>query len=190
MSAGNFYTQRDARLFQGDIIRDAPHIHMKDPPLVALRPLNRERTRYDAYREAPPPGGFKQSGEQAAAFAQSALGMVISYGCAIENDPKHCMVALIRPLTPVPEQSKATIRENRNFAYFYLPALDNQLEESYVDFRRLTCVHPDFLYTDNRVASLSEDSVDQLMMRLFLFFTRRQLKPDMFPLIPRESFAD
>src|SRR4051794_29608 len=113
MSDQGFYGTRDARLFQGDIIRDVPHVHMKNPPLTVVRPANATRTQYTALGVDAAPGGFKVAGELVAAFAQQALAMVISYGCAIEHDPKHCLVALIRPLTVVQAEHQSTIRENK-----------------------------------------------------------------------------
>ena len=73
--------------------------------------------------------------------------MVLTYDCEIDKDKKHRHLALIRPLGPLPAQDQQTIRERRNVSYCYLPAYPDIFEESYVDFRRMTTVRPDFLET-------------------------------------------
>jgi hypothetical protein len=58
--------------------------------------------------------------------------MVLSYDCEVDKDPKHRMVALIRPLRGVPSEGQEIIRAHDNFSACYLPAYGEIMSESYV----------------------------------------------------------
>ncbi len=188
MSPEDFYRDPDRELCQGDIVRGVPSLYLK-PPLQAVRRQNAAYSlhEFDPFDEPlassrfpAPPGGFKfgdSGGELAATRCQVALGVVLSHGCEIDKDQKNRLVALVRPLDVVPNQEhQQTIRGNRNFSFFYLPDYPMRMGESYVDFRRLSTVHPTFVNPLMRVASLTERAADALLAQLFLFFTRRDLR--------------
>ena len=189
MRSEEFYRDVDPLWCQGDIIRQVPHLHLK-PPLKALR---KETTR-SGERLVPfeyqfgskegelahaPPGGFKFSdGEQVGAFCQIALGMVLSHDCEMDKDSKHRQVALIRPLGPLPPRDQQTIRENLNFSYCYLPAYSDIIAESYVDFRRITTLHPDYLQNPDRVLSLTGEALNYVKIQFIRYVTRLDLSPE------------
>jgi hypothetical protein len=109
-----------------------------------------------------------------------ARGILLTYGCEIDTDKKHSTIALIRPLMALPAESQEIIRQNRNFAFFYLPALDGRLPESYVDLRRLSTVHPQWTDTVTRLTSLTEEARRALLLQFFRFFVRVELDPAIF----------
>ena len=196
-----YYRDLDLSWCQGDIIRKVPHIYLKQPPLTIAR---RESTSRYGERLTPYlydfgisegeesantslPGGFKfDRGEQSLALCHIAFGMILTNGCEIDKDDKHRTMALIRPLNVV-QDGQDIIRANKNFSYFYLPAYGAIMGESYVDFRRITTLHPDFLKDAERVVSLTDDAVKGLQMQFFRFLTRRSVSPealDQLPIIP------
>jgi hypothetical protein len=192
MNLENFYRDVDPRWCQGDIIREVPHIHLK-PPLRAVRreftPKWGEKLIPFEYAfsvpgegepaNTPPPGGFKfDTGDQVVAFCQVGLGMVLSHSCEMDKDSKHREIALIRPLGHLPAQDQQTIRENRNLSYCYLPAYSNIIAESYIDFRRKTTLHPDFLLNTERVLSLTDEAVNYILIQSIRYTTRRDVKPE------------
>ena len=58
------------------------------------------------------------------------------------------------------------------YRFFYLPALAGVFEESYVDFRRISCVDPALIDQDQKLASLTEWGRKQLLMAFFMYVTR------------------
>jgi hypothetical protein len=128
-----------------------------------------------------PQGGLKitrPEGEQVLASCQVALGMILTHGCEMDKDSKHRQVALIRPLDLVQPEYKGFIRENKNFSYCYLPAYGEIMGESYVDFRRVTTVHPDLLKDLERIASLTDEAANAVQTLLIRFTTRRDIELD------------
>jgi hypothetical protein len=116
-----FYRETDPLWCQGDIIREIPHIHLRPPlPLTVVRkeqvkwglrlapyPYDSSASQVETPESASPAGGFKFiQGEQILAFCQIAFGMILSYDCEMEKDATHRMVALIRPLSPVPPEGQ------------------------------------------------------------------------------------
>lgn len=188
-----FYHQREALLCQGNILANVPHAMLK-PPLTLLRkqaikgggegfravhyPIDQAAD--DAGPLLPPRDGSNfASGqpEQVASVATLASGIVLSHGCEIDKpDAKFRSVALVRAIPEsLPESDKDTIRTNRNFSYFYLPAYAPTFSESYVDLRRISCLDASFIDLRLRIISLSDDSVRQLIAQLFLFVTRADI---------------
>jgi len=85
-------------------------------------------------------------------------------------------VALIRPLAPVADpEHRLIIQQNRNSAFFHLPP--GELEEAYVDFRRITSLSPAFLDAQDRLAALTPQALLALQAQLFRHFTHRILFP-------------
>src|ERR1700724_925046 len=150
MKAEEIYWDIDPCWCQGDIIREAPHIHLK-PPLIAVRAETTKsgekfapfEYRLGAPEEGdpvnnPPRGGFKfATGDNVVAFCQLGFSMILTHGCEMDKDLKHRQVALIRPLSAVPPEGQEIIRAHKNFSSCYLPAYGGIMGESYVDFRRI-----------------------------------------------------
>lgn len=191
MKAEEFYRDVDLQWCQGDIIREIPHIHLK-PPLTVIR---KEHVKYGerltpyAYSSSAPQTGMPGSnspqdgykfgqGEQVLAFCQAAFGMILTHGCEIDKDERHRTVALIRPLSGVPSEGQEIIKANQKLSYYYLPAYGEILGESYVDFRRITTLHPDFLKNTERIVSLTDDAVKVLQLQFFRYLTRREITPE------------
>jgi len=174
-------------------MRAVPHVHLKQPPLKALRSriTNRGGETFDPYpydmeedgEQGPlptprPDFHFSQGENMAAAFCQVAVGILLSHNCELDKDNKHRLVALIRPLSGVQEKDRETIKEGRNFSYLYLPAYGDLLSESYVDFRRITTVAPEFLKDARRIVCLTETALAYLYTQFFRYLTRRDLNPE------------
>ncbi len=107
--------------------------------------------------------------------------MLLTYACEIDKDRKHRTVALVRPLpASMPPQDLATIRENRRFAFFYLPAGGDLLPESYVDFRRICTISPQWADSASRLASLTPVARQAMLLQFFRFLTRVELDPGIF----------
>jgi hypothetical protein len=128
--------------------------------------------------KALPGGPFHfNTGEQASALCHFTRAIILNHDCDIENDPEHRLVALVRPLAPVTNsEHRRVIEGNLNFSYFYLPSDGQALAAAYVDFRRITSLHPDFLARGVRLASLAPQALQALHAQLFRFLTRRDLK--------------
>lgn len=110
-------------------------------------------------------------GELVSAFCQSSRAVVVSYDCEIDQDRKHFLTALVRPLGVIKEPgNRKVIQENRNFGFWYMPA-DEEFEivESYVDLRRLTCLDQSFVNGSRKVASLTVDAVRSLQRQMTLY---------------------
>lgn len=186
-----FYRPPDLRLSQGDILTAVPHAYLK-PPLSVLRSMSTrqgqmlqpfefrmtEEGSVDAVHNAPT-GGFKLSsaeGDQIAATGQVGRGIVLTHDCEIDKPSlKYVWVALVRPLRMVPIDNQQIIRDNSDFSAFYLPAIGDAMEESFVDFRRTSCVHVSLVPPEFRLASLTPSAVNQLLVKLMLFITRADL---------------
>ncbi len=183
-----FYFSPKPELCQGDIVRGVPHLYLK-PPVDVLRermisggrkiieshptPLGLPPNEADSV--TPPQGGFRfnqSAGDKVQSPLITALGIILTYGCEIDNDRKHRHIALIRPLRFIQtDEQKNIVRENRNFAFFHLPAHEEDFEESYVDLRRISTIHPDFINHAEKVASLADDVVQRLLVQFFLYIT-------------------
>lgn len=182
--ARGFYRSADAQLCQGDILDAVPSIHLR-PPLQALKStsLRGNRPGFEAFAWADASAGniagasfdFSRGGS-VSVFCQSSRAVVVSYDCEIDQDRKHLLTALVRPLGVIKEpESRKVIQENRNFGFWYLPA-DEEFEivESYVDLRRLTCLDQSFVTGSRKMASLTVDAVRSLQRQMTLYLTRRE----------------
>jgi hypothetical protein len=186
---GIYHPQVRDDLSQGDILRIFPHIFLR-PQLKVARAQTGKGGRqfikphdYKIGMETVSlSGGFNAEGEDLLTRCQEASALVIRHDCEIENDRSYCLIALVRSLEAagMQQEHKAVIRENKNAPYFYLPALAPVLGESYADFRRISCVKPDLIESQNRIASLSDATIELLQTQLVLFFTRRRLNWDSF----------
>lgn len=190
LSVEGLYRPPSDKLSQGDIIRNVPHVHLKPPLNVWRSETTKWGQRLTLYEYSPseqgappggatPQGGFKFSvGEQVAAFCQVTIGIVLTYDCDIDNEQKHRLIALIRPLTGVGPDYQQIVRDNLNYNFWYLPAIEDKIPESYVDFRRITTVAPQFLEHMDRIASLTSSGIKSMQTQLILSLTHRELTDD------------
>jgi hypothetical protein len=154
------------------------HAQLK-PPICIVRARDSSRGRVlDPYElESPPPGGFKfETGEpdQIVSSCHLATGIILTHDCEIDKDSKHRTIILVRQFGQMRENDAQIIREHKNRRFFYLPRWGNALEESYVDFRRVSCVDPRLVNLDQRVASLTDWGRKQFLMAYFMYITRAE----------------
>jgi hypothetical protein len=183
MDASSFYHPVDPQLCQGDILERVPHILLKEQP----RPIQKatfpgNRSAYQLAELAE--GALPQTPEEGVlvpATCHVTRAMVLTHDCEIDKDMRHRSVLLIRPLPAnLPESERTTIRENKKYSFFYLPAGDNTLPESYVDFRRICTVSPQWVDSATRLASLSPDARQAMLIQLFRFLARVELRQEIF----------
>jgi hypothetical protein len=190
---GPMYRTPETELSQGDIVDDVPHFRVR-PPLEIVRRWTAKGGRewWIPFPYPPvvgktpdtgktiklPPFNVKE-GEVVPVSCRFTRALILNYDCDLQHEEDHCLVAMVRPITGVHEEDRPTIRENRNFNYFHLPADDDLgLAEGYVDFRQLTCFDPELLdIVGTRKASLTHVGVAGLHSQMFRFFTRRDLIP-------------
>jgi hypothetical protein len=183
MDAASFYRAVDPQLCQGDILERVPHVHVKDQPRpLRATTLPGKKAGYQVDDVAP--GELPQTpseGVLVAASCQVTRAMLLSHGCEIDKDKKHRLIVLIRPVPAnMPEQDRTVIREARNYSYFYLPAGEGPLTESYVDFRRIGTVAPQWVDSATRLASLTEVARQAMLLQFFRFLSRVELDPAVF----------
>ena len=80
----------------------------------------------------------------------------------------------------MPHQDRALIQENRRFAFFYLPAEGERFPESYIDFRRICTVSPQWVDSATGLASLMSFARQAMLLQFFRFLTRVELDPGIF----------
>jgi hypothetical protein len=183
MDAASFYRPVDPELCQGDVFERIPHLLLKEQP----RPLRKttfqgNKTAYEMEElEENMLPSTPEGGALVPATCQVTRAMLLTYNCEIDKDKKHRAVALVRPLPPtMPAQDRATIQGNQRFPFFHLPAGGPQLPESYVDFRRICTVSPQWVDSAVRLASLTEGARQAMLLQFFRFFTRVELDPKIF----------
>lgn len=112
-------------------------------------------------------------GYKARASEMEGLGLVLTHDCEIDNDRRHhLVVVMIRPLSDLNEPE--VVLSGNNHAALYLPADESiGLEETFVDFRRLTAYRQEALRPDDRLASMTETFRGRLAMAFYRFLFRR-----------------
>jgi hypothetical protein len=183
MDATSFCRAVDPQLCQGDILERVPHLFLKEQPRP-LRKTTVPKNRIVYELEELAEGALPITPEEGAlvpAACQVTRAMLLTHDCEIDKDKKHRTVALVRPLPAnMPDQDRATIQQNQRFPFFYLPAGGDQLPESYVDFRRLCTVSPQWVDTAARLASLTIAARQAMLLQLLRFLTRVELNPEVF----------
>src|SRR5262249_36139210 len=106
----------------------------------------------------------------------------LNHGCEIDKKgTKRLTLALIRPIDPsMPQPDQTIIRENRKFAWFFLPPVDGT-KEAYVDFRHLAMVGSDILHNARRVACLSDVARAAMLFQFFRYLSRIDLSKATLP---------
>jgi hypothetical protein len=183
MDATSFYRAVDAQLCQGDILERVPHIILKEQP-CPLRKATLSKKRMGYELEELPEGALPTTpgeGMLVAATCQVTRAMLLTHGCEIDKDNKHRLVALIRPMPKEwDEENRKIVKQGRDFSFFYLPAGEGQLVESYVDFRRICTVAPLWADSMTRLTSLTEEARHALLLQFFRFLARVELDPKVF----------
>jgi hypothetical protein len=187
MDPTSFYRAVDAKLCQGDILERVPHVFLKDQPRP-LRPITLPGKKSGFQIDDLPPGELPttdNNGISVATTCHVTRALLLTYDCEIDNDKKHRLVALIRPLPKDWDQESRTIlRDGRNYSYFYLPPGDGPLAESYVDFRRICTLSPLWVDSAKRLASLTTTARQAMLLQFFRFLSRVDLDPRIFEKSP------
>jgi hypothetical protein len=179
-----FYRPITAELCQGDVFERIALVFSKDAPTPlkkATLPGKREGFEADTpLAPSTPPSG---SPLLVAAPCDYTRAMLLTHDCEIDKpSTKVLNLALIRPLDPkMPEDDKTILRENRKFAFFYLPAEQEGAAESYVDFRRLGTVGVETVKATPRLARLSEIARKAMLFQFFRYLTRIDLRQASLP---------
>jgi hypothetical protein len=183
MDAASFYRAADPQLCQGDILERVPHLLLKDQPWPLQKAtLPGKRIGYEL--QELPEGVFPDTPEGGAlvrAACDVTRAMLLTHDCEVDKDKKHRAVVLVRPLpASMPAEDRATIQQNKRFPFFYLPAGGDRLPESYVDFRRICTVSPQWVDSATRLASLSALARQAMLLQFFRFLARVELGPEVF----------
>jgi len=150
---------------QGDLFLDMPSTRIDSRPVRAVRPLRTESggiQSYTLYAEGAPPArgtGFDWTvkGEQVIARGHLRYAIVVSHSCDIDWEPRHLTLAMVRPITDMDKDHRDPILSGEQECT--LPLQDQEdprVELSFIDFRRLTTIHPDVLKDSKRHASASD----------------------------------
>jgi hypothetical protein len=183
MDATLFYRPVDPQLCQGDILERVPQLFLKEQPRPLRKttlPGNRVGYELEGLAEEALPI-TPEEGILVPAVCQVTRAMLLTHNCEIDKDKKHRTVAMIRPLPEnMPNKDREIIRANKRFPFFYLPAGGDQLPESYVDFRRLCTVSPQWVDAATRLASLTPVAGQAMLLQFFRFLTRVEIDPQVF----------
>src|SRR5271166_2028818 len=162
----SYYRTPETDISQGDIFGEIPHLHARDKLQIIREAKTKGKHRiFGLYPFPSEPGEEPDApgrsttggpidlvrGENAAIFCQLSKGILLNHDCDIENERAHRLVAMIYPLARIQDpQHRQAIENNQNYTRLFLPFADHFLDEpSYVDFRRISCIHPDFLIPEN-----------------------------------------
>lgn len=123
---------------------------------------------------------FKPDADEGIATVQLANAILLTHGCELDNRPGgNVLFALVRPMRTVPEEHREAIRGGRNISF--LPLEDNDdppLEESYVDFSRISSMKPEALPRVRRILSASPELLKALYLGIARYFTRFEIRPE------------
>jgi hypothetical protein len=161
-----------------------------------------------------------KAGEETLAATRTGMAMFLSWGSQVEADERELLgkgkaqrkgwlAAPIFRLQEIPENAviedpktgqqvsiREVVRNNLSHNYFYLPQFPERIDtnEYYVDFRKICAVGIKFFIDSKgeRIATLSESSLNSLFSRLMWFFTRAEyfFKPIACPTCKTEVPVD
>lgn len=159
-----------ADFWQGDIFSDVPWSFIGEYAFVS--PADAGRNRFTAIQ--PPNPGAKC---WLASPGGRGPAMLLSHECVVDkNRPEPLAFARVVPIRAQPsEEGRENVRNGSLYAAFYLPPPETPLsEESYVDFRFITAIHPDHLGGLDKIASLTDEGRNSLRLQLVLYWTREE----------------
>jgi hypothetical protein len=146
MDAAAFYRDVEDQFCQGDIFVDVPHLFLKDRP-TSPPPLSLAGKKAGSWTDElsgpEPPTAGAEVVVPAPCLVDRAI--LLTYGCEIDKDKRHRLIALVRPMTSLRPAEKDVVRKNGRYACFHLPPLAPAIQEGYVDFRRMSTVSPGWL---------------------------------------------
>jgi len=187
LAVGPIYLAPGGELLQGDIYRAVPSIHLSSRPVLVTRPYKeiKGHVLHGVHSEdgPEPQDGYRwgpdQDGENVIARGFMGLAIVLTHDCEIENDPDHRLVAEIRSITEIQEAHRADIMAMHHWAAFPLlaQAAAPAMEESFVDFRRITSLRPEALRPQDRYARLAPGVLDAMRLRFWHFLNRLVVEP-------------
>lgn len=101
-------------------------------------------------------------------------GMLITHDCEFDKKSStYVLVTEVRPLKEVDSSSRGNIKNFKTLNTFFLAAADN-IDESYLDFRRIYQIEKSFLFDRSaqslRVRSLTDEARAALQRQLAIFF--------------------
>lgn len=115
------------------------------------------------------------------ALCDYTRGILLTHDCQIDKPgTRHLIVALVRPLGPLPADQQEMLRGNQVHSYYYLPASSEGMEESYVDFRRLTTLSVEIVAGASRLAGHSDTAWASMTFQCSRFFTGLSLDQGKF----------
>jgi hypothetical protein len=178
------YILKRAEVSQGDIYKAVPSVFIPSRPITAVRreTVGGGKQALMPYTEdgPPPAGGFQWELRDTPVVSDGrlALAILLTHDCEIDKKGRDDLrlVALIRPWASISESAASNIRLGNRRRFFYLaPQLDGPaLDESYVDFRRITTVRGSALPEAHRVLSLSDAMRDALREAFIRYVTRAE----------------
>jgi hypothetical protein len=169
---------------QGDVFTTLPSVLAVRRPLRVVRVLGSAKPGHVPQvfihdEDHPPKDGFRWSpadgGDDLVHTGFVTRAMLVSHDCEIAHDERVRLVAMVRPLADLPDaQIRNDVRAGDVSGAFYLPAQEAEpsLEESFVDFRRLTPVAPELLVRGEKVLSLTELMRMRMREHFWLYLCR------------------
>jgi len=181
------YSSPLPELTPGDIFVNLPSIYLRSAEITFLRRRTGPKGPLaDLYilgdEDRAPKKPFNPNDDEVMAHVQLAQAILLTHGCEIDNRPKAALsVAIVRPIKSVPTgDAKEKIRSGENLSYLYLPENDYPtLEQSYVDFSRISALKPEALPLDPRILSASPELLRALYIGLLRYFTRWDIEPEL-----------
>ncbi len=183
----------------GDIFSETPSLYLRDSGLEFLRRRTGKggRAEADLYAVAnqttSPIKPFNPLDDEAIARVQTASAVVLTHGCEIDGRPRACLVvALARPIRTVPTANdQENIRRGATLSFLWLPPNDEPpMEESYIDFSRLTSLRREALRPEDKILSASEELTKALFLGVTRYFTRWDIPEETLTQLALEAQAD
>lgn len=183
----SYYQPPLPQIAQGDIFADVPSIYLPNSAITFPRRRDMKRGPgadlyiLDDESRHPQARPFDPNGDEVIADIQMTYGILLTHACEMDNSRKaNLAFALIRPMRPMPEEDRVRIRSGANLRVLHLPASDSAgLEESYVDFSRITSLRPQALDNMPRILSATSVLLTALYVGLARYFTRFDIDPDL-----------
>lgn len=153
---------------QGDVFSDVASIWLASRPIAIARDYQPEgnRTRFYRYFEDEHPAHpFDwEHGEDFIVRGIRTWAVLMTMDCDLDTIRPFLTFALYRTFDHThSERTRGLVRRRARYRSWYMPPLDGlQLPEGYVDFARLTTVHPSAVDLATRRASMTDEVRDTL----------------------------